>query len=175
MTSEKLPPHDTSAEEAVNGSLLIDSASIYKIAGSLKPADFYHEPNKLIYEACLSLYQRNEAINQITVAQELDRQHKLEECGGAAYLSHLIANCPTSLDIETYAQIVYRLAIMRHLIAAAGQISAIGYEAGTDVDASLDRAEEVLFRLRRKFFERFKIALECSGRLLNIQRNLALH
>ena len=148
MTSEKLPPHDTGAEEAVNGSLLIDSASIYKIAGSLKPADFYHEPNKLIYEACLSLYQRNEAINQITVAQELDRQHKLEECGGAAYLSHLIANCPTSLDIETYAQIVYRLAIMRHLIAAAGQIAAIGYEAGTDVDTSLDRAEEVLFRLR---------------------------
>ncbi|MGD8230328.1 MAG: replicative DNA helicase [Desulfobacteraceae bacterium] len=148
MTSEKLPPHDTSAEEAVNGSLLIDSASIYKIAGSLKPADFYHEPNRLIYEACLSLYQRNEAINQITIAQELDRQHKLEECGGAAYLSHLIANCPTSLDIETYAQIVYRLGIMRHLIAAAGQIAAIGYEAGTDVDASMDRAEEVLFRLR---------------------------
>jgi replicative DNA helicase len=148
VTSEKLPPHDTSAEEAVNGSLLIDSASIYKIAGSLKPADFYHEPNRLIYEACLSLYQRNEAINQITIAQELDRQHKLEECGGAAYLSHLIANCPTSLDIETYAQIVYRLGIMRHLIAAAGQIAAIGYEAGTDVDASMDRAEEVLFRLR---------------------------
>ncbi len=148
MNGEKLPPHDASAEEAVNGSLLIDGTSIYRIAGFLKPQDFYHEQNQLIYGACLSLYQRNEAINQITIAQELDRKQRLEACGGAAYLSHLIATCPTSLDIETYAQIVYRLSVMRHLISAAGQIAAIGHEADTDVDASLNRAEEVLFRLR---------------------------
>ncbi len=148
MNGEKLPPHDANAEEAVNGSLLIDGTSIYKIASLLQPQDFYHEQNQLIYGACLSLYQRNEAINQITVAQELDRQQKLEACGGAAYLSHLIATCPSSLDIETYAQIVYRLSIMHHLINAADQIAAIGYEADTDVDASLDRAEGILFRLR---------------------------
>jgi len=150
LNGEKLPPHDANAEEAVNGSLLIDGTSIYRIASLLQPQDFYHEQNQLIYGACLSLYQRNEPIpiNQITVAQELDRQQKLEACGGAAYLSHLIATCPTSLDIETYAQIVYRLSMMRRLINAAGQITTIGYEADTDVDASLNRAEEVLFRLR---------------------------
>jgi len=145
---EKLPPHDIDAEEAVTGSLLVDGTAIYKIATFLQPPDFYHEPSQWVYGACLSLYQRGEAINQITVAQELARQGKLEPCGGAAYLSHLISIVPTSLDIEHYAQIVYRLSVMRGLINAAGQIAAIGYEADPNVDTSLSRAEEVLFRLR---------------------------
>ena len=148
MYGEKLPPHDIDAEEAVNGSLLIDGTAIYKIAAFLNQPDFYSEQNQLVYGACLSLYQRNEAINQITVAQELDRREKLEACGGAAYLSHLISIVPTSLDIENYAQIVYRLSLMRHLISAAGQIAAIGYEADPDVNASLSKAEDALFRLR---------------------------
>ena len=149
MYGEKLPPHDINAEEAVIGSLMIDGTAIYKIATLLQQQDFYQEQNGWIYGACLSLYQRNEAINQITVAQELARRGKLEACGGAAYLSDLISTCPTSLDIEHYAQIVYRLSLMRHLITAAGQIAGIGYEADPDVAASLSRAEDILFRLRR--------------------------
>jgi len=145
---EKLPPHDIDAEEAVNGSLLIDGTAIYQIATFLNQQDFYSEQNQLVYGACLSLYQRSEAINQITVAQELDRRGKLEACGGAAYLSHLISIVPTSLDIEHYAQIVYRLAISRRLIDAARRIEVIGYEADPNVDASLNKAEDVLFRLR---------------------------
>ncbi len=149
MYGEKLPPHDTDAEEAVIGSLLIDGTAIYKIATFLQWQDFYSEPNREIYRACLSLYQRpDEAINQITVAQELARQGKLEACGGAANLSHLVAICPTSLDIEHYAQIVYRLSVMRNLITSAQQIATIGYEADPDVGASLSRAEDILFRLR---------------------------
>ncbi len=148
VQGEKLPPHDIDAEEAVIGSLLIDGAAIYKITPFLEQSDFYHEPNQWLYGVCLSLYQRDEAINQITVAQELYRQEKLEACGGAAYLSHLVSIVPTSLDIEHYARIVYRLAIGRRLIDAGQQIQGIGYEANPDVDASLNRAEDVLFRLR---------------------------
>ena len=149
MNGEKLPPRDTDAEEAVIGSLLIDGAAIYKIAVLIKPSDFYGERNLQIYGACLSLYQRSEAINQITVAQELDRQDKLEACGGGAYLSHLISIVPTSLDIEHYAQIVYRLSVMRRIIDASNQIAAIGYEANPDVDSSLSRAEDTLFKIRQ--------------------------
>jgi replicative DNA helicase len=146
--SEKLPPHDINAEEAVIGSLLIDGTAIYRITTLLdEPSHFYHEPTQLLYEACQTLHQRNEAINQITVAQELDRKGKLEACGGVAYLSHLISMVPTSLDIEHYAQIVYRLSISRRLISAAQQIAAIGQQADPDVDASLSKAEDVLFRL----------------------------
>ncbi len=105
--------------------------------------------SSLVYEACLALYQRDEAIDQITVAQELARQGKLEVCGGAAYLSHLVSIVVTSLHIEHYAQIVSRLSLMRRLINAGSQITAIGYEADSDVDAALGRAEDTLFRLRR--------------------------
>ena len=150
MYGEKLPPHDADAEEAVIGSLLIDGTAIYKIAPFLQKDDFYGERNRDIYGACLGLYQRpDEVINQITVAQELARQGKLESCGGAAFLSHLIASCPTSLDIEHYARIVYRLSVMRQLITTGDRIAAIGYEAGPDVDDSLQRAESTLFKLRR--------------------------
>ncbi|HEY83342.1 MAG TPA: replicative DNA helicase [Dehalococcoidia bacterium] len=148
MYGEKLPPHDVDAEGAVIGSLLIDGSAVYKVAPLLQPSDFYLEQNQWLYEACLALYERNEAINQITVAQELARRGRLEACGGAAYLSHLISICPTPLDIEHYAQIVYRLSVMRGLIRAADEIARVGYEAGPDVSASLSRAEDILFKLR---------------------------
>jgi replicative DNA helicase len=152
MTSEKLPPHDVDAEEAVLGSLLIDGTAIFKVAPLLVSVDnkspFYTERHAWIYDACLTLYERDEAINQITVAQELDRQGRLEASGGAAYLSRLIAICPTSLDIEDYAQIVYRLSVMRRLIEAGAQIANIGHRADPNVDTSLNDAEDILFRLR---------------------------
>jgi len=148
LADDRLPPHDIDAEEAVIGSLLIDGAAIHKITGILEDLDFYHEPNQWLYKACLALSDRNEAINQITVAQELDRQGKLETCGGAAYLSHLVSMVPTSLDIEHYSQIVNRLAVSRSLIDAARRIETIGYQADPDADSSMSKAEDVLFRLR---------------------------
>jgi replicative DNA helicase len=151
VAEEKSPPYDIEAEEAVIGSLLIDPDAILKIATSLKPEDFFSETNRVIYQACISLYQRpNEVVNQITVAHELARQNRLEEIGGAAYLSHLISIVPTSLHIEHYAQIVSNAALMRRLIAAAGQIAAIGYEAGPDVESSLNDAEDILFKVRAR-------------------------
>jgi len=147
--NERLPPHNIEAEEAVIGSLLVDPEAILKTATFLKPEAFYREKNQWLYDACFSLYERNEAINQITVAQELARQGKLEEVGGVAYLSHLVSVLPTSVHAEYYAQIVHRLSVMRRLISAAGQIAAIGYEAGPDVDVALNRAEDILFKLRR--------------------------
>jgi replicative DNA helicase len=145
---EKLPPHDTDAEEAVIGSLLIDGAAIFQVASFLQPLDFYYEQNRWLYEACLALYQRDEAINQISVAQELSRRERLEPCGGTAHLSYLVSICPTSLDIETYGRIVYRLSVMRRMIDAGSRIVALGYESGPDVEQSLAQAESILFKLR---------------------------
>jgi replicative DNA helicase len=146
--NEKLPPHDIAAEEAVIGSLLIDGSAIYDIATVVQKGDFYHSPLQTLYDACFQLYQRGESINQITVAQELERQGKLEANGGVAYLSHLISIVPTSLDILEYARIVQRLSISRRLIVAGQQITGIGYEADPDPEASISKSEDVLFRLR---------------------------
>jgi replicative DNA helicase len=137
------------AEEAVLGSLLVDPDSITETAIFLKPEAFYREKNLWVYEACLALYDRTEAINQITVAQELANQGRLEAVGGTGFLSLLVERLPTSLHIEHYARIVHRLSVMRRLISAAGQIAAIGYEAEADLDSAMNKAEDALFRVRR--------------------------
>ena len=148
MYSEKLLPHDIEAEEAVIGSLLIDGESLLKIAHFLKPDDFYREKNRFCYEACLALFARAEAINQVTVAHQLTLREHIEEVGGTAFLSHLISTVPTPVHIEYYGHIVDRTAIMRRLIDAAANISTLGYDGTEDVEASLSKAEEVLLRVR---------------------------
>lgn len=150
MASENLPPHDAEAEKAVIGSLLVDGEAISKVADFLEPAAFFTPENQWIYDACLDLFWHSEAINQITIAHKLAQKDKLEEVGGAAYLSHLISTVPTSLHIEYYAQIISRLYVMRRLINAASQIADIGYQAGDDVDAAIGKAEDILFAIRRQ-------------------------
>jgi replicative DNA helicase len=148
VDKDRLPPHDIDAEEAVLGSLLIDGSAIHKVTDKLQVSDFYGERNLAVFEACIDLYGRNAAINQVTVGEALAQQGKQEVTGGAAYLSHLISVCPTALDIEDYANIVARLGLMRSLIKAAEQINEIGYRADPDVSTSLDQAEDLLYHLR---------------------------
>lgn len=148
MYAEKLLPHDLEAEEAVVGSLLIDSDSFAHIAHLIKPEDFYREKNQICFTACLALFQRSEAIDQVTVARELSRTEKLDSVGGMAYLSHLVSITPTSAHSEHYAHLVARTSTMRRLIDAASRISAFGYEDTEDVESTLRQAEDVLFSVR---------------------------
>ena len=145
---DRLPPHNLEAEEAVLGSLFLDDQAISRVADVLSADDFFGIINRPIYEACLALYQRNEAINEITVAHELAQRQKLDEVGGSAHLSEIIARVPTPLHVEFYAQIVRRTAMLRRLIDAAGKIAALGYAGDPDVEVVLSQAEEYLFRLR---------------------------
>ena len=148
MYAEKLPPHDADAEEAVIGSLLIDGEVINRIAPLVREDDFYRERNRWCYAACQALYHRGEAIDQISVARELSLRERLDEVGGPGYLSHVIAAVPTSVHAEHFARIVNQTATMRRLIQAAGDIAAIGYEDAPDTEQALERAEDILFRVR---------------------------
>src|SRR6188508_3295316 len=96
---EQLPPHDIQAEESVVASLLVAPEAMEKVAGIIKPGDFFREVNAWTYEACFALWQRSESINQVTVAHELDRQNRLEDVGGLTYLSELILNLPTPIGV----------------------------------------------------------------------------
>ena len=148
MYAEKLPPHDSDAEEAVVGSLLIDGEAINRVAALVKPEDFYRERNRWCFEACESLYRRGDAIDQISVSRELSLKERLDEVGGPAYLSHLVGVVPTTIHVEHFAQIVNQTATLRRLIQAAGDIAAIGYGDTADVEAAMEQAEELLFRVR---------------------------
>src|SRR5437764_10132375 len=99
---ERLPPHNTAAEEAVLGSILIDPEALITLAALLKPEDFYRERNGVIYAAMLSLHERREPVDYLTLADELQREEKYEEAGGLPYLASLLSVVPTSAFADHY-------------------------------------------------------------------------
>ena len=148
MYVERLPPHDERAEESVVGSLLIDGDAILTVSTLLRPEDFYGERARWCYEACLSLWEINEAINPVTVGHRLAMLERLDLVGGPTYLGHLVNSVPTSAHAEHYARIVSRTHTLRRLIGAAGEIASLGYEGEDDVDRALSQAEDLLFGIR---------------------------
>ena len=146
--AEKLLPHDIEAEEAVLGSVLIDGECLTRLAPLLKGGDFYRERNQLCFDAAMSLFQRDQAVDQVTLAGELQRTEKLDLVGGMAYLSHLVSITPTSVHAEDYAQAVSRTSNMRRLIDAGARITALGYKDTDDMDATMREAEEAVFAVR---------------------------
>ncbi len=145
-TQGMLPPQNIEAEQSVLGSLLIDRDAIIKVAQFLKPEDFYREAHRIIYAAALDLFERKEPTDFVTLSDELRRRGKLDEVGGAAYLTALINTVPTAVHVEYYGRIVERCALLRRLIHAAGEIAALAYQE-QDADVAIDRSEQLLYQL----------------------------
>jgi replicative DNA helicase len=148
-TVEKLLPQNIEAECGVLGSIIIDPEAIVQVSDFLHPDDFYRDAHHTIYEVILQLYEEHEPADFITICDELERHNKLEEVGGASYITSLINQVPTSGNVEFYGRIVERTAILRRLIHAAGQIAAIAYEEG-DADIALDKAEQLIFQISQR-------------------------
>ena len=142
---DRLPPQNIDAEEAVLGALLIDPDAIIRIATILRSEDFYREKNGWIYDVVLSLHERREPVDLLTVSDELERRDQLEEVGGTMFVTSLVNAVPTSVHAEHYARIIERAATRRRLIDAAGQIAALAYQEADDVSEVVDRAEQMLF------------------------------
>lgn len=146
---EKLLPQNIEAECGVLGSIIIDPEAIVQISDFLRTDDFYRDAHRTIFEVILQLYEEREPADFITICDELERRSKLEEVGGASYITSLINQVPTSGNVEFYARIVERTAILRRLIHAAGQIAAIAYEE-SDADIALDKAEQLIFNISQR-------------------------
>src|SRR6266704_3303581 len=146
---EKQLPQNIEAECGVLGSIIIDPEAIVQVADFLHADDFYRDAHRTIYEVILHLYEQREAADFITICDELERRNKLEEVGGASYITSLINQVPTSGNVEYYGRIVERTSILRRLIHAAGQIAAIAYEEG-DADVALDKAEQLIFNISQR-------------------------
>lgn len=147
---ERLPPQNIEAEEAVLGAILIDPDAIIRVATILRPDDFYREKHGWIYDAALTLHERREPIDFLTICDELERRGQLSEVGGAAFITTLINAVPTSIHAEHYARIVERTATRRRLIEAAGQIAALAYQEADDVEEVVDQAEQILFGVSQR-------------------------
>lgn len=143
-------PHNRDAEEAILGSLLIDPDAYFNVIDVLSPRDFYIERNAWVYEAIAALYDRREVVDFVTLCDELEKVGRLEEAGGAAYITSVINIVPTSLHVEHYAHIVKTAAVRRRLIAAAGEIAALGYREDEPLEETIDQAEQAVFAISQR-------------------------
>ena len=147
--TEKLPPFDVEAEEAVIASLLVDPDAISRVEPLVSSEDFYRDQNRWAYDAALALWQRSETINQVTLAHELARRDKLDDVGGLPYLSRITLDLATPIGVEHYAGIVRRDATYRAMIGVGAQIVQTAYQGGPDLEGAIARAENLVMSMRQ--------------------------
>ena len=146
-TSGRVLPHDLDAEQAVLGCLLIDGEAILKVRDILDPADFYAERNGQVFRAALALSDRGEPVDVLTLKVQLERDETLSRSGGIEYLAELSQKMPTAASVRHYAQIVVDHSLRRRLIAAAGEMAQLGFDAGQRTEDILDTAERRIFSI----------------------------
>jgi len=145
----KLPPQDIDAEVSVLGSLMIDKFAIIKVTDILTSGDFYHPLHQLIFETVISLFEKGQPIDILTVSSELKKDKKFKDAGGSDYLAQLINSVPTAAHIEHYANIVKEKSVRRDLIHASSQINESAFE-GVDFEELLDDVEKKIFNISQK-------------------------
>lgn len=147
LSSHKLPPQNVEAEQSVLGGILIENEAVNKVLEILTPEDFYRDAHRRIFEALITLSERDEPADLITLSNELRKINQLDSAGGASYLASLIDLVPTAANIEYYAKIVKEKAVLRKLISTSTDIVTKSYEDREDVEGLLDEAEQAIFQI----------------------------
>ena len=150
MIEERVPPQNIEAEQAVLGAMLIDKEAIAKATELLSADDFYREAHRVIFSAMLELYNKNEAVDMVTVTEILKRDNKLEDIGGIAYITSLANVVLTAANVKYHADIVAEKSVLRQLVRVSTEIAAMGYEANDDVGTLLDTAESRILEISNR-------------------------
>lgn len=156
----KVPPHDIEAEKSVLGAILIDPGSIALVVEILRPDHFYLEEHRLIFSSMISLFEKHDPVDVVTLTAELKQAGNLKKIGGASYLSDLINTVPTSAYVEHYAQIVKSQSIKRSLITIASRLVEQAFDEKGEVKKLLDEAEVAIFSLSQAYLHRDFLALK---------------
>ncbi len=146
-TSERTLPHNLEAERSVLGAILLRNDTFNAAAEIIDADDFFRDAHRRIFNKMVALSERNDAIDLVTLKEELGRTNELDEVGGPAYIARLIDGVPRSTNVEYYARIIKEKSTLRSLIHKASQIVASAYEAEQDADEILDEAERRIFEI----------------------------
>jgi len=146
----RVPPHNLEAEESVLGAMLLSRDAIADALEHCGAEDFYKPAHGHIFSAITSLYARGEPADPVTVADELRRNGQLEMVGDASVLVSLQVNTPSTANAGYYARIVEEHALLRRLVAVAGEIAELGYSVPEDVSDAVDRAEAMIFEVAQR-------------------------
>jgi replicative DNA helicase len=148
--AQRLPPQNVEAEQSVLGAMLLDTEALVEVAEILSYRDFHRETHQHIFEALLDLFNRGEAVDLVTVCEELENKDLLERSGGAVYLATLANMTPTAAHARYYAGIVKEKALLRALIRSATEIVEKSYGYVENIEEFLDEAEQLIFDVARK-------------------------
>jgi len=166
----KIPPNDVQAEKSVLGAVLIDSSAINLVAEFLRAEFFYLPEHKMIYSAMLTLFEKQQPIDLVTIQSQLKNEGNLKKIGGQTYISELINVVPSSAYAEHYANIVKDHYVKRRLIEFSSRLTEKAFDEKGDVKALLDIAETDIFSLSQQhvhqnFFELKEILAQSFERL----------
>jgi replicative DNA helicase len=143
----RVPPQNMEAEQSVLGSILLKDKSLSTVLEILGPSDFYRNCHKLIFEAMIELFEKNEPQDLITLTNLLKDKNQLDEIGGPSYLASLTSIVPVSVNIGSYARIIRQKSILRNLIQVNTEIATRCYDEQGDIDTLVDEAEQAIFQI----------------------------
>ncbi len=145
VAPERTLPHNLEAERSVLGAILVHDDAFNLAVQVITPQDFYRDAHRRIFEGMIALNERNQAIDFVTLKEELGRAGSLDNVGGPSYVAALADGVPRATNVEYYARIVKEKATLRNLIFAANKILGNAYEADQEPDLILDEAESAIF------------------------------
>jgi replicative DNA helicase len=149
-TAERSLPHNLEAERSVLGAILLHNDLVNVAVELIKEHDFFRKAHEIIFEKMLRLTERGQAIDLVTLKDELARANQLDEVGGPAYVTALVDGVPRATNIEYYARIVKEKSTLRDLIYSANKILNTAYSAEEDADQILDEAERDIFSIAER-------------------------
>ena len=145
--AQRTLPHNLEAERSVLGAILLHNDAFNLAAEVIDSHDFYRDAHRRIFDKMVKLVERGNAIDLVTLKEELGRAGELDEVGGPAYITSLVDGLPRSANIEYYARIIKEKATLRNLIVSANKILTAAYEAEDDAEVILDQAEHAIFAI----------------------------
>lgn len=174
--SGRVPPQAVDFEEAVLGALMLEKNAVNDAIDVLQPESFYKEAHQKIYAAIKDLFGKGEAIDILTVTQELRQRGELEFVGGAYYISQLTNRVASAANVEHHARIIAQKYIQRELIRISSETIKSAYDETTDVFDLLDKAETNLFKvaegnIRKNYDSMSKIMQQAIEEIENAQNN----
>lgn len=145
-----IPPQALELEDIVLGAILLEAEAINYIAGILTVDCFYSPKNKIIYQACIDLFTKNQPIDLATVVEQLKRNGILEQAGGAYEIALLTNNICSTSNIESHAKILYEKYMKRESIRLSNEIIRSAYSDTVDAFDLIDKAQIDFSRITEK-------------------------
>lgn len=141
----RIPPQDIDTEKALLGSLLLNQSAMYEVADIASVDSFYAGKHRTIYDAVMSLHNKGEPIDVVTVSGKLKERKQLSDVGGSAYLNDLVQTAVSPGSARHYAQVIQSKFVLRALIDAAAKIGELGFAEDREIEHVLDEAQQAVF------------------------------